>query len=172
MRDSRRADLARYFGAQLAPSAALQAADATLLQALEVRPTCPSAKPIPVDTNDVPWHQDKPGAACHCTATLVSVIDLQLLPRAENVVQGLTHTHQVPLQKGQPCHHWAPMLQAMDTWARSDEAAVPLLLVQVEPSANSDDDAFVMQSGSDAVRFRCLLLQSVWLCSISAVASN
>lgn len=58
------------------------------------------------------------------------------------------------------------MLQAMDTWARSDEAAVPLLLVQVEPSANSDDDAFVMQSGTDAVRFRCL---SSLLCSLTCV---
>jgi hypothetical protein len=61
------------------------------------------------------------------------------------------------------------MLQAMDTWARSDEAAVPLLLVQVEPSANSDDDAFVMQSGTDAVRFQYLLSL---LCSVIFVFAN
>jgi hypothetical protein len=54
----------------------------------------------------------------------------------------------------------------MDTWARSDEAAVPLLLVQVEPSANSDDDAFVMQGGTDAVRFQYLLSL---LCSMICV---
>lgn len=45
LREARRADLARYFGAQLAPSAALQAADATLLLALEVSPICSSAEP-------------------------------------------------------------------------------------------------------------------------------
>jgi hypothetical protein len=53
LREARRADLARYFGAQLAPSAALQATDATLLQALEVSPVCSEAKPIAAYTNDI-----------------------------------------------------------------------------------------------------------------------
>ena len=60
LREVRRADLARYFGAQLAPSAALQATDATLITALDVRPIFSKAEPIAAYTNDVPWHQDKP----------------------------------------------------------------------------------------------------------------
>jgi hypothetical protein len=50
LREGRRADLARYFGAQLAPSAALQAADTTLLQALEVCPICSKAELQPTQT--------------------------------------------------------------------------------------------------------------------------
>ena len=86
LREARRADLARYFGAQLAPSAALQAADATLTQALEVSSVCSEAKPIAAYTNDVPWHQDKPEAACPCTARLGYVGDLQRQCRFERTL--------------------------------------------------------------------------------------
>lgn len=90
LREARRADLARYFGAQLAPSAALQATDATLLSALEVCPFCSKAKAITASKqhNDIPWHQDKPEAACPCTAKLGSVGQLQLLLRSEHMLQG------------------------------------------------------------------------------------
>jgi hypothetical protein len=57
----------------------------------------------------------------------------------------------------------ATALQAMATWAQCDEIAPTLLPVQVEPSEDAEGDAFLMQSGSGAVRLLLLAFSAIVL---------